>query len=65
MKQVTIEVRGFVTATVPDDWKETDLDAVPVKLDAYDSCEHDDSKVDIVNETEIIEKKVVNVVEGI
>ena len=56
MKQVTIKVEGFVTVTVPDDV--VTPEAIPVKLDAFDVDEHDDSRVYEVIETEVTSKTI-------
>jgi len=60
MKQVTIRVEAFTTVTLPDNW-EDDLDVIPVRLDVYDSVDHEYSNVVEVIETQITEKQISSV----
>lgn len=56
MKQYTIEVKAFVTVTAPEGLNPSDI---PMKLDVFDSMEHDDSTVEELNETDIISRTIV------
>ena len=62
MKQVIIGVEAFATVTVADNW-DGNVDEIPMKLDVYDSCDHDDSQVIHVEETDITTKTLISVVD--
>jgi len=63
MKQVTLKIVGFVTVTVPADDNINMMTGIPVKLDVFDSSEHEDSLVEEVIETEIITKEIQSIVD--
>ena len=60
MKQYTIEVISYVTVTCKDD---IDIKDIPMKLDVFDKTEDEDSPVEEVNETVIVERQVTQIVD--
>lgn len=60
MKQHTIEITGYITVTGPDD---LDVDSIPVKIDAFDCTEDEDSPIEEVNETVVVTRRITHSVE--